>query len=250
MSESHIPNSVLSALPIVNISGYRFIKLSDAKNLQENFASFCLEIGLRGTVVFSPEGINVGVAGTAEVISAFINFLKLDARFSTMVFKESFSEETPYNKMRVKYRKMLVPSEEGIDPNELTGQRLDPKELKQWLDEGREFVLIDTRNDYEVEYGTFEKAIHLNIEHFRDFGPALQTLPEEVKNKPVVMFCTGGIRCEKATPIGIKAGLKNVYQLEGGVLDYFKDCQGAHWVGGCFVFDQRLALDPSLTAAI
>jgi UPF0176 protein len=235
---------------ILNISGYRFIKLSDAKNLQEVFAPFCLEIGLRGTVVFSPEGINIGVAGTSDVVAKFIEFLKQDARFSSMIFKDSFSEELPFNKMRVKYRKMLVPSEEGIDPNELTGKRLEPKELKQWLDEGREFLLIDTRNDYEVEYGTFEKAIHFNIEHFRDFGAAIKTLPEEDQKKPVVMFCTGGIRCEKASPIGIKAGLQDVYQLEGGILDYFKDCEGAHWKGGCFVFDQRLAVDPNLSSVV
>jgi predicted sulfurtransferase len=165
-----------------------------------------------------------------------------------MIFKESWSDAAPYRRMLVKYKAMLVPSEEGIDPNQMTGKRLDPLDLKRWLDEQKEVILIDTRNDYEFEYGSFANAINLKIEHFRDFGDAIQKLPQDYRDKPVVMFCTGGIRCEKATPIAMKRGFKDVYQLEGGILDYFKATEGAHWQGGCFVFDERVSLGADLRA--
>jgi predicted sulfurtransferase len=237
-------------MKILNISGYKFILLPDAEILREKFLKFCREIAINGTVIFSPEGINIGVAGTCEKISIFINELKKDSRFADMIFKESFSEEVPFQKMLVKLKKMLVPSAPGIDPNQLTGKRLDPVELKKWLDERREVVLIDTRNTYEFDQGSFENAINLNIENFSDLDKALKKLPEDLREKPVVMFCTGGIRCEKATPIAMKSGFSDVYQLEGGILDYFKACDGAHWQGGCFVFDDRLALKPSLTSVL
>ncbi len=235
---------------ILNISGYKFIALSDAESLREKFLKFCRDIPLNGTVIFSPEGVNIGVAGPREKIEILIQELKKDSRFSDMIFKESVSETIPFQKMLVKFKKMLVPSEPGIDPNQMTGKRLSPVELKKWLDERREVVLIDTRNTYEFDQGSFQNAINLNIENFSDLGKALKTLPEDLREKPVVMFCTGGIRCEKATPIAMKAGFSDVYQLEGGILDYFKDCEGAHWQGGCFVFDDRLALNPGLTSIL
>ena len=227
---------------ILNISGYRFVSLLDAQELQQKFRDFCQPLDLKGTVILSPEGINIGIAGTQPTIQQFIAFLSQDFRFQRILFKESWSENFPYRRMFVKFKAMLVPSEAGIDPTVMTGKRLKPSELKQWLDEGKSVVLIDTRNDYEFENGSFENAINLKIEQFRDFGDALEKLPEEYREKPVVMFCTGGIRCEKATPIAMKRGFKDVYQLEGGILDYFKTCENAHWKGGCFVFDERVSL--------
>ena len=230
---------------MLNISGYRFVPLSDARDLQSHYRELCLNLALKGTIIFSPEGVNIGLAGPAEKIRAFVAALTQDSRFTGMIFKESWSDTAPYRRMFVKYKAMLVPSEEGIDPNQMTGKRLDPLELKRWLDEKKEVILIDTRNDYEFEYGSFANAVNLNIEHFRDFGDAVEQLPQDYRDKPVVMFCTGGIRCEKATPIAMKRGFNNVYQLEGGILDYFKVCEGAHWQGGCCVFDERVNLYPS-----
>ena len=230
----------------VNISGYRFVKLYDTYVLQKHYQEFCSKIGLTGTVIFSDEGVNVGVAGTREVVTQFVNHLRADRRFAGMQFKESFSDVCPFDRMKIKLKKMLVPSSESIDPNKVTGARLDPAEFKKWLDENKDITVLDTRNTYEYHYGSFENAKHLNIATFRDFGDALAQLPEETKQKPVVMFCTGGIRCEKATPIAMEAGFKEVYQLEGGILKYFEDCGGEHWRGDCFVFDDRVAVDPNL----
>ncbi|MGC4004008.1 MAG: rhodanese-like domain-containing protein [Pirellulales bacterium] len=119
-------------------------------------------------------------------------------------------------------------------------------ELKTWLDEGRTVTLLDTRNEYEVKLGTFESATTLGIDRFRDFPRAVEALPEELKERPIVMFCTGGIRCEKAGPFMERQGFRNILQLDGGILKYFEECGGSHYRGECFVFDQRVGVDPGL----
>lgn len=149
--------------------------------------------------------------------------------------------------MLVKLKKEIIPmGRPDVSPVEMTGDRIAPVELKKWLDENRDFLLLDTRNDYEVELGTFEKAQHLNLRHFRNFAQKLDLLPPEMKDKPVVMFCTGGIRCEKATAYALKSGFKEVYQLEGGILKYFEECRKDHYDGECFVFDHRRTVDSEL----
>jgi UPF0176 protein len=127
-----------------------------------------------------------------------------------------------------------------------TSPKLAARELKQWLDEGRPVTLLDTRNDYEVKLGTFKNARAIGIDHFREFPDAVRKLPPELKEQPIVMFCTGGIRCEKAGPFMEREGFKKIFQLDGGILKYFEECGGAHYDGECFVFDQRVGLDPSL----
>jgi UPF0176 protein len=135
---------------------------------------------------------------------------------------------------------------EGINPAQRTSPKLAAKELKQWLDEGRPVTLLDTRNDYEVKLGTFKNALPIGIDHFRDFPAAVRRLPAAMKEQPIVMFCTGGIRCEKAGPFMEREGFKHIFQIEGGILKYFEECGDAHYDGECFVFDQRVGLDPSL----
>ena len=132
-----------------------------------------------------------------------------------------------------------------IKPAERKGQYIQPKEFKKWLDEGKEVVILDTRNDYELRVGTFENAIDLDIKSFREFPEATKKL-EQDKSTPVVMFCTGGIRCEKASVVMENQGWENVYQIKGGILGYFKECEGAHWNGDCFVFDKRVSVNPKL----
>jgi predicted sulfurtransferase len=133
-----------------------------------------------------------------------------------------------------------------IKPAERTGEEITPTEFKQWLDEGREVAIIDTRNDYEIRLGTFENALDLNIKSFRAFPKAVESLPDSMKDTPVVMFCTGGIRCEKASVVMMDAGFSNVKQLKGGILGYFEEVGGQHWDGDCFVFDHRVALSAEL----
>jgi UPF0176 protein len=149
--------------------------------------------------------------------------------------------------MLVRLKKEIIAfGVEGIDPARRTSPKLSPRELKQWLDEGRPVTLLDTRNDYEVKLGTFKNALPIGIAHFREFPQAVEKLPPELKEQPIVMFCTGGIRCEKAGPFMEREGFKSVFQLDGGILKYFEECGGAHYDGECFVFDQRVGLDPSL----
>jgi UPF0176 protein len=138
---------------------------------------------------------------------------------------------------------------EGIDPARQPAPRLAPEELRQWLDAGKPVTLLDTRNDYEVDAGTFRGALRTGIRRFRDFPAAVKQLPSEMKDQPVVMFCTGGIRCEKAGPLLLREGFREVYQLDGGILKYFERCGGAHYEGTCYVFDERTTLDAGLNAS-
>jgi RluA family pseudouridine synthase len=149
--------------------------------------------------------------------------------------------------MLVKIKKEIIAfGIDGVVPAQKTSPKLPAKELKRWLDEGRKVHLLDTRNDYEYDLGTFDNAIKMGLDHFREFPDGVARLPEELKNEPVVMFCTGGIRCEKAGPYMEMAGFSQVYQLDGGILKYFEEVGGDHYHGECFVFDQRVAVDPSL----
>ncbi|MDA0285294.1 MAG: RluA family pseudouridine synthase, partial [Planctomycetota bacterium] len=168
-------------------------------------------------------------------------------RLSDLAVKESLSDHQPFTRMLIKIKNEIITfGVVGIDPRRRTSPKLPPTQLKQWLDEGRKVHLLDTRNDYEVEVGTFNNAHVLGIDHFREFPEAVRSLPDAMKDEPVVMFCTGGIRCEKAGPFMQEQGFKNVFQLEGGILKYFEECGGDHFNGDCFVFDQRVALDPQL----
>lgn len=233
---------------IINISGYKFIRLENLNTLKKQLLAPCLELGLKGTILISPEGINIFLAGVRDAIDDFIAFLHQDPRFSSITFKESISGHQPFNRTLVRIKKEIIAfGVDDIRPEAHTSPHLAPKELKQWLDEGRDVVLLDTRNDYEIKLGTFKNAIIPHIETFRDFPTAVQKMRPELKDKLVVTFCTGGIRCEKAAPYLESQGFKNVYQIDGGILKYFEECGNAHWEGDCFVFDHRVALTPHLT---
>ncbi len=161
--------------------------------------------------------------------------------------KESLSDRQPFNRLLVRLKKEVIAfGVPGIRPAKHTSPKLKPARLKQWLDEGRPLTLLDVRNNYEVELGTFRNAMVAGIDNFRDFPAAVERIPESVRDQPIVMFCTGGIRCEKAGPFMEQAGFRNVFQLDGGILQYFEDCGSAHYQGDCFVFDQRVAVDPHL----
>jgi len=232
----------------VNIAGYRFADLPDYRELREPLKTRCQALGLLGTILLAPEGINVMLAGPREAIEAIKTTLREDPRLAGLAFKESLTDTPPFGRLLVKVKQEIISfGVPGIDPARSTGPTISPSELKRWYDEGRDFVLLDTRNDYEVRLGTFENAIDPQIGGFREFPQAVRGLPEELKKKPVVMFCTGGVRCEKASPFLLGEGYAEVYQLEGGILNYFAEVGGDHWVGECFVFDERVGLTPELT---
>jgi UPF0176 protein len=232
---------------VTNISSYCFAELSDLKDLRESLIAACKSWNLKGTILLSTEGINLFVAGEAASIDLLMERLHAVKGLENLTPKVSISDKQPFNRMLVRIKKEIISfGMESIRPANYTSPKLAATELKKWLDEGRSITLLDTRNDYEVKLGTFKGAIIPQINTFREFPAAVRNLPESLKEQPVVMFCTGGIRCEKAGPFMENEGFRNIYQLDGGILKYFEECGGDHYEGECFVFDQRVGVDPGL----
>jgi UPF0176 protein len=232
---------------VTNISTYRFAELTGLKELRERLLADCKAWALKGTILLSTEGINLFVAGGAKSIDHLIASLRAIQGLEALEPKVSLSDTQPFNRMLVRIKREIISfGMEGIRPADYTSPKLAPAELKRWLDEGRPVTLLDTRNDYEVQLGTFRGAVVPHINTFREFPAAVRQMPEELKDQPVVMFCTGGIRCEKAGPFMEREGFRNIYQLDGGILKYFEECGGDHYDGECFVFDQRVGVDPGL----
>ena len=231
----------------VNISAYKFVPIAEPAAVKADLLPLCRKLGLKGTVLVSTEGINMFVAGTRESIDAYLEHLTTYPDFDDLPIKESLSDHQPFSRMLVRIKKEIISmGVESIVPAVRTSPKLTAAQLKQWLDEGKDITLLDVRNDYEVEVGTFKTATPIGVDHFRKFPDAIKTLPEEAKQKPVVMFCTGGIRCEKAGPLMQENGFDQVYQLDGGILRYFEEVGGDHYDGDCFVFDKRVAVDATL----
>lgn len=234
-------------LPVANISCYLFATLSGLKELREHLLAFCKARELKGTILLSTEGVNFFIAGPRVSVDELVEELRRVPGLESLAPKYSYNEKQPFNRMLVRIKKEIIAfGVEGIEPARYTSPKLKPAELKRWLDEGRPVVLLDTRNDYEVKLGTFKNATVIGVDHFREFPEAVQRLPGALKKQPVVSFCTGGIRCEKAAPFLEKEGFEQVWQLDGGILKYFEEVGGDHWEGECFVFDQRVGVDPAL----
>jgi UPF0176 protein len=234
-------------LEFLNVAGYKFEPLENLDSLIPEFQNKCDELGLKGSVYLSPNGINFSIAGTEEDVDTYIKFMEEHSRFRDIPLKKTFSETQPFRRMKVRLKKEIISlGRDDINPKELTGDYISPRELLEIYEKKEDVIVLDTRNEYETRVGIFENAIDLQLDTFRDFPSAIETLPEEYKDKQIVMYCTGGIRCEKASAVMMKAGFSDVKQLEGGVLDYFKETGGAYWNGDCFVFDERVALDKEL----
>jgi len=232
--------------PFVNIAGYRFVDMPDRDELRQPFRDVCEANNLLGTILLSTEGINFFLCGNQKGIDGFLEFLEKDERFVGIPIKVSHSEKLAFRRMNVRLKKEIISmGMDEIRPAEFTGDVITPAEFKQWMDEGRDITVLDTRNDYEIRIGTFDNAVDFDINTFRAFPEAVNNSTLD-KEKTVVMFCTGGIRCEKASALMLKQGFQDVRQLEGGVLGYFEEMGGAHWDGDCFVFDRRVAVDPEL----
>lgn len=232
----------------VNISAYKFIDLTDLAKLKYKLEARCQRLSIKGTILLAEEGINLMLAGTATAIECFSKFILEISTFADLTFKNSFSEKNPFSKLKVRIKPEIVTMGLGdMNPNKHpVAPYLSPEQLKQLLDEKRELILLDVRNRYEVEMGTFNQATDLKIDNFRQLPQAVSRLKPDLKDKRVVIFCTGGIRCEKASINLKQQGFHRIYQLEGGILNYFKSCGGDYYRGDCFVFDNRFALNPQL----
>jgi len=236
----------------LNISAYKFVALPDAAELRTTLLERALSWQLKGTILLAEEGINLFLAGPAEAVRGFVSQLQADTRFSDIAPKESWSAHQPFKKMLVKVKPEIIRMDcPTIVPAAGRAPAVDAATVKRWLDAGvddagREVVTLDTRNDFEVDCGTFEGAIDWRITKFTEFPQALREHQAALQDKTVVSFCTGGIRCEKAAILMREAGLDHVYQLEGGILKYFEEVGSAHYQGSCFVFDERRAVDSAL----
>lgn len=232
---------------VLNTSAYKFVSLHDLPQWREEIKTRAQTHGLKGTVLLSAEGINIFLAGQPEALQAFRAWLEEHACFQGLPWKDSLSPEQPFKRLLVKLKKeiisMGVPT---IVPEHNRAKSVQPTELKAWLDQNEDVVLLDTRNDYEVRLGTFDEAVVLDLQTFRAFPEKVTALLEAYRHKKIVTFCTGGIRCEKAALLMDNLGFDDVYQLDGGILKYFEDCAGEHYQGECFVFDRRVALDKDL----
>ena len=238
-------------MPIVNLSAYKFVSLEDLPVLRERMLERCLALALKGTILLAPEGINLFLAGPREATGAFMAWLREDARFADLAPKESWSDAAPFGRMRVRLKKEIITMRLPVRPEHGRAPAVAPATLRRWLeqgrdDEGRGVVLLDTRNDYETEVGRFDHAVDYRIASFTAFPAAVAADRARFEGRTVVSYCTGGIRCEKAALHMQELGVERVFQLEGGILKYFEETDGAYWRGDCFVFDGRGAVDKQL----
>lgn len=244
---------MVNNFPIVNIAAYKFVTFeADALN-RERFLAQCRQLDLKGTILLSPEGINLFLAGMRDAIDSFLAWLRTDARFTDIEVKESRSATQPFQRMLVKLKPEIITMRHPLIKPELgRAPAVSPVTLKRWLDAGyddagRPVVMLDTRNGFEVEVGSFEGAVDYKLGKFSEFPDLVAERREDFKGKTVVTFCTGGIRCEKAAIHMQSTGFDSVYQLDGGILKYFEEIGSAHYFGECFVFDERRAVDQRLT---
>ena len=237
---------------VLNISAYLFTPITDREQLRPVLLTRANAAGLKGTILLAEEGINMFLAGRADAVRGFVDELREDARFASLTTKESWSAEQPFRKMLVKLKREIIRMDHPtIRPLEGRAPAVAPSTLKRWLDQGhdddgRDVVMLDTRNAFEVDYGTFQGALDWRIERFTQFPEQATAHRDKLEGKTVVSFCTGGIRCEKAA-IYMRAEGINALQLDGGILCYFEHVGRDHYDGECFVFDEREALAPDLT---
>ncbi|MFN4116088.1 MAG: sulfurtransferase [Inhella sp.] len=235
-----------AAAPCQNVSAYRFVALPDAQALRERLRAQAEALGLKGTVLLAEEGINLFLAGPAEAVQAWLDGLRADPRFAGLQAKESWSDIQPFKRLKVKVKREIIRMDQPLFDRG-RAPAVDAPTLRRWLDQGhdddgRPIKLLDTRNGFEVDAGGFEGAVDWRITKFTEFPQALAAHRDELAGHTVVSYCTGGIRCEKAAWLLQEQLDTPAYQLEGGILKYFELVGGAHYRGGCFVFDERETL--------
>ncbi|MBD3635216.1 MAG: rhodanese-related sulfurtransferase [Methylophaga sp.] len=233
---------------IVVCALYKFVTLDDFQAKKQPLLDFMLARDIRGTLLLAREGINGTVAASREAIDALLDYLREDPRLAEISFKESYTDSSPFMRSRVKLKKEIVTmGVEGIDPKRVVGTYVKPEQWNQLISEP-DVLLVDTRNDYEVQVGTFKNAVNPKTDSFREFPEYVKTHLDPKKHKKVAMFCTGGIRCEKSTAYLKEQGFEEVYHLEGGILKYLEEvpAEQSMWEGECFVFDDRVTVNHQL----
>ncbi|WP_144394002.1 rhodanese-related sulfurtransferase [Pleionea sediminis] len=227
---------------------YKFVKLEDFESIRQPLFKFMMENHIVGTLLLAHEGINGTVAGSRKNIDSLIKWLQQDSRLNPLEFKESYTDESPFKRTKVKLKKEIVTmGVEDIDPNKTVGTYIDPKDWNDLIS-APDVLVVDTRNDYEVEVGTFKNAVNPHTETFREFPNYVKQHLDPGKHKKVAMFCTGGIRCEKSTAYLKEQGFEEVYHLRGGILKYLEEVpkDKTLWQGDCFVFDDRVTVNHDL----
>jgi UPF0176 protein len=221
---------------------YCYTQIQDPEQYREEHHLFCLNLGLRGRIIIAKEGINGTVSGTKEATQAYMDWMKADPRFESTEFKVDVHNDHAFQKLHVRVKSEIVHSSlTHIDPKERTGIHLEPLEFKAMKDR-EDVVILDVRSDYEHELGRFKNAVTLDIENFRDFPDKVKEL-EKYKGKKILTYCTGGIKCEKASAFLLEQGFEDVYQLHGGIIKYGMEAGGEDFEGKCYVFDGRVAVD-------
>ncbi len=233
--------------PQLQTTAYQFLDMAPNEALRRNLANTCASLQLTGTITLAPEGINLSLSGSQAAIAAAEQKLLEESPFKELRFRHSRASQPPFSKLVVRMRPSLLPvSMEQPVAQRRPAAHLSPQQLCQWLDEERPLRLLDVRNVYETHLGRFDQAVTLPLRQFRDFQELSERLtPDEL---PLVTYCTGGIRCELASDWLQSQGHPHVWQLSGGILNYFEQCGSRHWQGECFVFDNRLAVDPQMRA--
>ncbi len=223
------------------ISCYKYIEVENPENLRLEISSLCRKLDITGRILIGKEGLNAAVSGSPKNIETFKSKIKENPLFSDMTFREQFFREKTYKKLTVKVRNEIVNFGKPVDLSK-TGEHVKPEVLKEWLDKKEDLVLLEGRNQYEAKVGKFKNALVLPIKNFRQFPDAVSKL-SHLKSKKIVMYCTGGIRCEKASAYLKQEGFENVHQLEGGIINYINKFPNDHFEGSCFVFDERIAAE-------
>lgn len=226
---------------------YKYVKIDNPEKFRTEHLALCKDIGLKGRILVSEEGINGTVSGTIEQTDAYMEAVKSDERFSDLFFKMDPAEGHAFKKMHVRYRPEIVSlslGEDDLDPNEITGQYLEPTEFRQAL-EDENTIVLDARNDYEYDLGHFRGAVRPEIRSFRELPEWIRENKEKFMDKRVVTYCTGGVRCEKLSGWLLKEGFEDVAQLHGGIHNYgtHPETQGELWDGKMYVFDGRISVD-------
>ena len=227
---------------------YRFVKIDDLPLMQTRIKEFCAARGIIGIILLAPEGVNSTIAGEPDKLDETIDFLDSVLGIRSGELKFSTAEKRPFRKLRVRLKKEIITMKrDDADPTQQVGTYVRPAEWNALLQDP-EVVLLDTRNTYEVELGTFENAIDPKIKTFSQFPDFVEKHLDPAKHKKIAMFCTGGIRCEKASAYMLAQGFEEVYHLQGGILKYIEETppESSKWDGTCFVFDRRVALDHGL----
>jgi UPF0176 protein len=236
-----MPKVIVAAL-------YQFVTLEDYRDMREPLLACCLANQVKGSLLLAQEGINGTIAGSQQGIDAVLAYLRADPRLAGLDSKQSLDDSQPFYRMKVKLKKEIVTmGVSGVDPNKVVGTYVKPADWNQLVDDP-EVLLLDTRNDYEVAIGSFKNAVDPGTDSFREFPDYVRAHYDPARHKKVAMFCTGGIRCEKASAFMLNEGFEQVYHLEGGILKYLEEVppEQSRWQGECFVFDNRVAVDHAL----